>query len=242
MEPFDHTHSVSLELSNSCSHAWLHEKCPLHSEMLGPGVNKEPKTLPIAIVRKVLETLGEYEYNGTLAFHQYNEPLQDPRLFLFLAMAKEMCQYAGPYIVTNGYNLTPTLAEELLDYGVRKIIVSALDDRVVERRVEVLREWVDSERIEVYHPRTLDDRLLVYDVPKPWPDEPCHAPLSQIIITRDAKVGLCCFDWKRLYTFGDLREEKLDAILRSDEVQQTYEDLSHNKRTRFLCRQCGRSR
>ena len=242
MEPFEYTNAIALELSNSCSHAWLHKKCPLNLEMAQPGVNKDPRTLPLSIVQKVMGTLGEYEYSGALAFHQYNEPLQDPRLFLFLAMAQELCPSAQPYIVTNGYNLTPTLAEELITYGVRKIIVSTMNDKIMLRRVVALQELVGKERIEAHNSAMLDDRMLAYDVPKPIPKGHCHAPLRQVIITRDAKVGLCCHDWQRIYTFGDLREEKLDDILCSDEVRQVYEGLRKNKRGYFLCRQCGRSR
>lgn len=246
MNPLEHTESVAFELSNSCSHAWLHKECPLSLEMAEAGLNKEPRTLPIAIVRSALETMGEYGYHRQVAFHQYNEPLQDPRLFFLLMLTKKLCPEAEPYIVTNGYNLTPILTQELLDLGVWKIVVSPTGSEyaqeVLLKRVSVLQQAFGDDRIISSQDHQLDDRLLVYDIPRPHPHQPCYAPLRQVVINRDGQVGLCCYDWKRQYTFGDLYEQKLDDILLSDKVLAIYEQLSRGRREYKLCGQCGRSR
>lgn len=246
MNPFEYTDSIALELSNVCSHAWLHERCPLHEGMAEPGVIRDPQTLPASIVESVLTTLGENRYAAALAFHQYNEPLQDPRLFLFLARAKKLCPEAQIYVVTNGYNLTPTLAQELIDYGVQKILISLVGTETAQvtmrKRAEVLTQQLGVERIAYNPDHIMDDRLLIYDVPKPNQEQPCRAPLGQVIIRHDGKVGLCCYDWRGRYSFGDLREQPLDEILCSEEIRAADEELLKGYRTRALCRQCGRSR
>lgn len=244
MNPFEYTESITIGLSNACNQAWLHEKCPLNLGMLEPGVIREPQTLPIAIVQSVMNVLGKYKYGGILAFHLYNEPLQDPRLFLLLWLALDTCPKAEIQIVTNGYNLTPTLARELIAYGVKKIVVSLTGSEnaraVMRKRAEVLQQDVGN--VDYNPDHMMDDRLLIYDVPKADPREPCHAPLSQVVIRHDGMVGLCCFDWKGEHSFGDLRKQSLEAILRSKGIRQAHEELLKGYRERQLCRQCGRSR
>lgn len=243
MNPFEHTRTVVFELSNWCGHAWLHDKCPLHIEAIGPGMIQAPVTLPSSIVLDVLEELGDWE--GELAFHQYNEPLQDPRLFWLLERAQMICPKTKPYICTIGANLTADLCMELQEVGVAKLIVSIYgDDKTVEvmRKRMVLLQTMFGDWLEAQEERNLDDRLLVYDVPKEDPLEPCYAPLRNVVITRDGLVGLCCFDWQRQHTFGDLRDKGLGEILASKEARRLYDELSTGRRELNLCRQCGRSR
>jgi len=238
MNPFEHTESVAFELSNWCSHAWLHEKCPLHLEAT-PGMIRAPVTLPSGIVLGVLEELGTADYAGEIGFHQYNEPLQDPRLFWLLDRLCLICPLAQPYIVTNGANLTMDLCLELRDLNVSRVVVSAYGD-VMHKRMALLEgtfgDWI------TWSGAPMDDRLLVYDVPQEPPLEPCYAPLRQVVITRDGKVGLCCYDWQRQHTFGDLRDRTLGEILLSPQVRRLYDQLSTGRREENLCKQCGRSR
>jgi MoaA/NifB/PqqE/SkfB family radical SAM enzyme len=242
MNPFEHTLDVSLELSNLCQYAWFHKKCPLHLEMETPFVVRTPKILPASIVYKVLDTLAKYDYGNEINFHQYSEPLLDPRLFEFIRYARRACPESKITILTNGHYLTTGLAEELALAGVSQLLVS------LYRRGT---EWADnlvmqcpSNFCHILHHGDLDDRLSLYDQePGPVPNsKPCYAPLAYLGITRDAKVSLCCFDWKRHHTFGSLLEQSLEKILVSDKVQETYQRLSSGDRFLALCRRCPYSR
>ena len=114
---FEHTSRISIELSNLCNYARIHKKCPLN-------LVETPVILPAKIVFDVLETLERYNFQGIIAFHTYNEPLIDPRLFQFIEFARKACPHSDIFILTNGYYLTQTLADELVDSGVSKIIIS----------------------------------------------------------------------------------------------------------------------
>lgn len=239
MNAFEHTKSVAFELSNWCSHAPLHEKCPLHLESI-PGTMRAPVTLPVGIILDVLEELGAADYSGEVAFHQYSEPMQDPRLFWLLDRVQLICPLAQPYVVTNGANLTLDLCLELQELNVSRLVVSAHGD-VMCKRMQLLEGtlggWITwSKDLE------LDDRLLLYDIPQEPPPEPCCAPLRHVVINRDGAVGLCCYDWQRRHTFGDLRDHNLAEILLSKPVRRLYEELSTGRRELNPCKQCGRSR
>lgn len=230
MNPFEHTTSVAIELSNLCQYSWLHTKCPLHLEMESPFVVKEPKILPAHIVYSVLDELGQHDYSKQISFHQYNEPLIDPRLFEFVRYARGKCPDSKIVILTNGHYLTPVLAEELTEAGVTEILVTPYGGTLG------IKDYCYLKRLD------LDDRLTMYDRPPINSKKPCFAPLTQVCVTKDAEISLCCMDWKRQYIFGDLNRCSLEQILCSEIVQNAYRRLSQGDRFLALCQRCNTAR
>lgn len=121
--PFQDTIGVLFELSNRCPYSAQHPLCPLH--LAG---ERTPKHLEGWIVRGALVELGQAGFSGRIAFHNYNEPTIDPRLFTFIALAKERCPQAHVFILTNGYMLDAVMMKELVEVGVDAITVSAYSD------------------------------------------------------------------------------------------------------------------
>jgi 2-deoxy-scyllo-inosamine dehydrogenase (SAM-dependent) len=224
---FKYTNRVSIELSNLCNYSMMHKKCPINKI-------KKPIILPSKIVYSVINTLKRYSFSGQIAFHTYNEPLIDPRLFKFIEVAKESCPSCKIYICTNGYYLDQVMAEELSSIGVTEIHVSAYSDREMERLSKInVNIPFSTERMK------LDERLNFYETSEKFIFKPCHAPLSEIIVTRKGKISLCCLDWKRKYLFGDLHYQNLEEILRKGKLHSLYAKLSKGERNLYLCRRCG---
>ncbi len=227
---FKHTKRVSIELSNLCNYSMIHKKCPLNRI-------KMPVILPSMIVYSVFNTLKQYGFSGIIAFHTYNEPLIDPRLFKFIEGARRSCPSCAVFICTNGYYLNQVMAEELSDIGVSEIHVSVYSDREMERLSKInVSIPFSTERMK------LDDRLNFYDSPEKKNFKPCYAPLSEIVVTREGSISLCCLDWKRKYTFGDLHHQTMEDILREGKLHSLYAKLSKGERSLSLCRRCGWSR
>lgn len=227
---FSKTAQVALELSNLCQYAGIHKKCPLRFA-------GDPVYLPGKIVYDVLGTLGRHGFEGTIVFDVYNEPLVDPRLFQFVAFAHEACPRSELCIWTNGRYLNQALAEELADIGLSRIRVSAYS-RAEHDRLAKIRPSI---RYDVVL-RRLDDRLRFYKRRERPSSVPCFAPLTDIIIAREGCISLCCHDWERRHTWGDLREQTFEEVMRSGELQAVYERLSRGDRFLYLCKRCGLSR
>lgn len=227
---FSHTKRISLELSNSCPYAGIHKKCPL-------SLVDEPVILPAEIVYDVLVTLGRHSFRGIIAFHTYNEPLVDPRLFQFIEFARKICPHSDLFIFTNGCYLNQTLADELVSSGVSRIRVSAYSRSELKRLSKIKLDITFSIKLE-----KLDDRLHLYEAEERLSSKPCFAPLNEIIIAREGCITLCCLDWKRLYTFGDLRKQTFEEVVQSGELQAVYAKLSKGDRFLPLCKRCKHSR
>ena len=95
---FRRTKRISFELSNICNLADLHKRCPLHQY-------QERHILPAEIVYQVLDCCKAYDFQGVFAFHQYNEPGVDPRLFMFMNRIKQLLPKAKMFLLTNGWYL-----------------------------------------------------------------------------------------------------------------------------------------
>lgn len=222
-----YTNRVSFELSNLCNYAGIHPKCPLHQ------VSK-PVILPAGIVYDVTDTLAEYNFKGTIAFHTYNEPLIDPRLFMFIKYARHACPGSHIYICTNGYYFNEMLAQEMTEAGVSEIHISAYSQSEFDRLSSI--KPAITYNVEMMK---LDARLDLYDREENSMGEPCFAPLNEIIIGREGVISLCCLDWRRDYSFGDLHTQSFKDVLKTGELHAVYERLSRGDRFLPACRRCG---
>lgn len=221
---------VSIELSNLCNYATLHKKCPLHLVV-------KPIILSQQIVYHVLDFLSYHDFTGKIAFHTYNEPGIDPRLFLFIKYARDKCPKSYIFLMSNGYYLDQNLLDDYKSTGLDEIIISAYTESEYAR-ISALNPSVKL----TINKCQLDERLNLYQRNEINIKKPCHAPLNELIITREGNVGLCCLDWKREVIFGDLHKETIEIILNKENLLNTYEELSHGLRKHNICRRCDWSR
>jgi len=239
----DKTSYVAFELSNLCNYGHLHRKCPAR----GVGDKSAPQILPGVIVEDVLRNLGSAAYSQSISFAVHNDPLCDPRLFSFVELARECCPDACIVIGTNGWYLTTGLAEELFDAGATFFLVSAYS-QYEQRRLEAIRSDLAA-KVEYLPPRAsfsinptrtaFDDRMSMYYEGTPSP-RPCNAPLTELVITSDGKLGLCCVDVWRKCIFGDLKAQSFGQVMESaaPQLERLRDELRKGQRTLPVCQRC----
>lgn len=231
--PLSHTKYVFIELSNQCSMAKTHQRCPAHYQC------GNPVTLPMKIVHNVINLLWQHNYQGQIAFHNYNEPLEDLRLLGFIKYTHTMCPDSDIHITTNGRILDQTLLNELEYIGVTSMLVSTYNDAEYLRLIK-LQTGIKY----VVKKVKLDNRLRLYNR-RPLPGgytKPCYAPLRHLTITSKGLVTLCCFDWRNHHVFGNLLSDSLDRVLQNEYLHQIYKQLSSGDRQFLICQKCRTSR
>lgn len=221
---------VSFEISNICNYSAYHRKCPASKQIT-------KKVLPSRIVRKVLEELSCVNYDGVVAFHRYNEPLIDPRLFAFIRLSHELCPKSKVLVLSNGFYLTGELAVDLAELNVWALVVSAYSAGEFER----LSSICVGIPYKVFY-STLDDREDIYDRSPLDLDRGCLAPLRDLTINAEGKIVLCCLDWKDKHEFGDLGRSRLVEIVNGPEFLTITRELYAKKRRLDICRRCAMSR
>jgi cyclic pyranopterin phosphate synthase len=231
--PFRRTKRISFELSNICNLSHEHKRCPLN-------LKPETQILPASVINSVLETCRRHQFEGVFAFHLYNEPGIDPRLALFLHRIKSVLPAARTFVLTNGWYLTQSLAEELVGHGLDYLVISAYTPAEWER----LRQIRLPIPVQV-NKQTLDDRLTWYQQELLAPvsaGRPCYCPVYEICITCRGEVALCPYDWQRRHIFGDLNNESLEDVLARPDIWRVYEELSAGRRELEICRACKTTR
>lgn len=222
MNPFQYVRRVTLELSNMCPNAPFHKRCPLNDSGL-------PKRLPISTVKAVRSELKRHGFKGIVAFHNYSEPLVDPRLFTFIKLFKS---WSKVHILTSGWGMDSVLLRELFGTGVKSVKVTAYSPAEYRR----FKSLYSGSKYTVIHQKTLDDRVGS-ERQKPRRGR-CYAPLGEVVIRHTGDVALCCWDWAGKHTFGNLHKEKLSDILSKPVVLKTYKRLSTGDRFMEVCQSC----
>lgn len=225
-----------IELSNLCNYAPFHAQCPVHFQMQQPK-----RVMSLQNVIYILEEIRDLnkDFSGVINFQLYNEPMIDPRLFMLLQKVKEYLPNAQRMIYTNGYYLTQTICDEIQDGIAEVLIVTGYGKDEFERLMN----------LKVHIPfhvlfGNLDHRLDQYNYSeRPISQERCRALLSQIEISVNGDLQLCCLDYKHEYSLGNvfkpMRKGNLADILNSSRIREIQERLLNGDRTVFpLCQNC----
>jgi GTP 3',8-cyclase len=217
---------ISFQLSNLCNYSPVHKKCPLHQEV-------SRHILPSSLVLNTLDEISEINYSGIIAFHIYNEPLIDPRLFSFIDETRNRCPNAKIYILTNGYYLNQVMIEELTQRGIWLLWASAYSkeefSRLSNYRTAIPYKVVSS---------TLDERKKLYGRDILDKKAQCFPFINDVSVACTGEIILCCLDWERRYVFGNLRHQKLRDIIDSNAVRKVAESLMIGERHLGICRRC----
>ena len=107
------------------------------------GARRVQQLMPWPLLAKVTAELGEAEFAGFFALHNYNEPLANPRLHAELGLLRAAAPDARPAIYTNGDLLKRDVLERLLAAGVRYVRVTRYPHRADVAPTEAaLRRWL----------------------------------------------------------------------------------------------------
>ena len=225
-----HTSRVTFEISDRCNLAYAHIACPAHAMR-----NEPPIFLPIRLIHGVLDFLHDEGFAGQLAWHNYNDPMCDPRLLWLIDLAAVHVPDAGQYILTNGLNLNQGMLDLLVSHGITRLWVSAYTD-AEEKRTKALKAPGIDYKVRRFV--KLDNRLTIYDRPESGDQRPCYEPLENLLIRADGRVGLCCVDWAQTVNYGSLYEKSLKEILESAEIRDDWQRHTEGKRRHAICKRC----
>jgi MoaA/NifB/PqqE/SkfB family radical SAM enzyme len=87
-------------------------------------VRHEQELMDWGVFHDIAEQLGDARYAGWFAFHNYNEPLLNPRLGKEIRQVREAAPLARPAIYTNGDPLNRERLTELTDAGLAYIRIT----------------------------------------------------------------------------------------------------------------------
>ena len=177
----------------------------------------EQRLMPVPLFNLALDRLRESHFFGVLSFDFYNEPMLDGRLADLVQAAKARLPFTWIALFTNGDFLSLPAASELISAGVKYFVVSShgpVDD--LERRmapvVERFGRRIKINSIDADTGGLSNRGGSVEGDFKSLNQGVCR--LRQLIIDVDGDVLLCCHDYSKSVTFGNIRTQTLAEIWR----------------------------
>lgn len=114
---FNLVNFIEIEISSLCNRECVYCVQPL--------AQRKRELLPISTVKKIVEELNLVNFEGGIAFHQYNEPLlEKEHLFECIQVVKKNLPKAKLVLYTNGDLLTRKIFKKLIKLGIDEFHIS----------------------------------------------------------------------------------------------------------------------
>lgn len=203
--------------------------CPIGKTDLPSG------RMSLELYEHILGQLGDFA--GVIHPYLMNEPLLDKRIVQLCKLARERTR-AKLMIQTNGSRLTEELARALVQYAT-VVVNDYLEDSSVLERIRSYNIQSKNLILVDRDPHaTLSNRAgNVPGRPVVHLDRFCIRPFTQVYITYDGRLVLCCQDWKFEEEMGDLKQNTLEEIWNNEKYRQLRANLLARNRS-GLCSKC----
>ena len=103
-----------------------------------PSFIEKKEFISNGLHEKLCEELKELDYQGTIRYSGFVEPLLDKNIFNLIQMARHYAPESNLELVTNGDVLNEERLKKLFEKGLNKILISAYDDQETADKLEKL--------------------------------------------------------------------------------------------------------
>jgi GTP 3',8-cyclase len=225
--------SVAIEISTDCNRTCNY--CPNVLEGTPTEFMSED------IFNKVIKDLQSIKYSGVINYHFYNEPLLDKRLPEFIRYVRKHLPHCVNRVFSNGDFLTLDLADELIDAGVSDLNITIHDyngEKLLKKLSPVIGKYPGYVSITSLHSKPLLNRGGAIEVDLLDEKDTCVDPLGVLQVDYKGNVLLCCNDYYRKHSFGNITNKKIMQIWQGDEFSRLRQELRRGIAKLEICRVC----
>lgn len=131
---------VEVETSRYCNR--MCKWCPNHLHRQ----RRVQEYMSWSILQGIVNSLARVNFDGWFAFHNYNEPLENPRLLNELKLIRSIIPRARPTVYTNGDSLTAVRYEELCAAGLAQMRVTVYPTSLASGKAshDTLWTWLEK--------------------------------------------------------------------------------------------------
>ena len=190
---------------------------------------------------EIIAQLKAINFSGVIHYNFYNEPLLDKRLPEFVRYVKKHLPTCINRIISNGDFLSIDLADELIDAGVSDFAITIHDrdgGKLLNKLQPVLKKYPSHISLDSIHDKPLSNRGGAIEVKLLNKKNTCTDPLEMLQLDYKGNVLLCCNDYYRKHSFGNLAHDKLYEIWQGKEFQKLRRDLRTGVANLEICRIC----
>ena len=208
------------------------------------------------LFNKLCFELNKYNYNGTIRFSGFVEPLLDKNIYNLISKARKVLPNVNLEMVTNGDVLNMKRLLRLFENGLNKLLISAYDSKEDAINLENLckKANLSNNQYIVRHRYlppdkdfgiTLSNRAgmmknaeFKIDVPDEPLSNPCYIPAYTFFLDYQGDVLICPHDWGKKRIIGDFNKKSLKEIWLSKFALSTRKTLLQGNRNFEPCKSC----
>lgn len=236
---------VMLETVNRCNGEC--DFCPAnkHAEKR-PYMKMSDETID-----KVINGLKEISFKGTIFPQVNNEPFLDKRMPDILRKIKSELPKCKIVIITNGTVLTGEKLLHLASYIDECVINDYSERYALSEHIRDIYRFVKTHREDFKDVNVIINRRYSHEIlatrAGSAPNKkkknnnvsaPCIYPFSDMIIFPNGNVGICCNDCFETTSFGNVNEEALVKIWRSESYKNVRKAMEKGREVIAFCQNC----
>ncbi len=200
---------------------------------------REKGIMPEEMWKNIIDELSCLKYKGRISPHFYGEPLLDNRLPDLISYGRKKCPRAYILIDTNGDLLDETIIRKLYSSGVNKLFVTSYDASIPDRLLSLRDKYPAIVRVRSVQDFNKVNRSgKIFDKKKKL-KKVCLNPSFQLVINWQGDVLLCCMDYYKEVSFGNVGTSSIANIWLSEKFAYVRRSLRIAQRETIpICKYC----
>ena len=242
---------MEFNLSGLCNRTCVF--CPRSNPEVFPNVNEH---IPVDLYERIMTQLAEVDYDGTLLYSAFGEPLLYKNIEKLLELSKQYLPKVRIESVTDGDFVTPAKLKSLFDAGLDTLLISMYDGPeqepkfqtmvnevgLTEKQVVLRKRWLPPEE---HYGITLSNRAGMIDLTglgisklsEPL-QRPCFYPFYQVLVDYDGSVLLCPHDWGKKLIVGNLHQQTIHELWNGRVMRRVRLNMAKSDRRFAPCDEC----
>lgn len=226
-----------IEINSACNRKcpW----CPNHK-----NTRPTDRFLDEKLFYKIIDEARGMKFKGSVSFNLFNEPLIDKRIVTFIKYVRKTLPFSYIYLNTNGDFLSFELWQNMRNAGLDKANISQYEGKFSKNIQAILtaitREETKHFNAYIFDPQNINNRAGLVNTKNQVPiTRYCDRPFSQLCVTYEGKVVLCCNDYFGQVEIGDIKTQSIQEVW-NDRIYMCYrkELLKGNRANLDLCKLC----
>lgn len=199
----------------------------------------------------IIDQLKDWGYKGHLTMYGNNEPWLDTRIVEFHKYARKQLPDSYIFMSTNGLLLTVDKVKAIVPYVNQLIINNYCLDMKLHDNIKEIYDYVKANPEEFrdvdiliqmrYLKEVLTNRAGSAPNKKATEKvitETCLMPYTDMWITPDGRLGVCCCDNFEVTTLADLKETPLSEAWNSIKYQEFRKAVAKGRQNYAFCKHC----
>ena len=214
--------------------------------------------ITIKLFSKIINELAKYKYSGLMSFSGFSEPFMHRKLFELVKITKHNLPESKLEITTNGDMLNVQKIKKLHKLKLNSILVSMYDGphqinyfekmikkaKVGNKFIILRKRYLSEEKsfgINLSNRAGMTSEIIKDGVLKKQYtlNHKCFYTHYRLMIDHDGRVLLCCHDWTKKVSLGDLNKQSIYKIWTGPKTKKYRLELGNGNRSFKPCNNCN---